>query len=330
MPLYLPVDNPSGKADFQKWTKGVRLSSALKTVRSAKDFFFPKAEGLVNFKMDGKKIEIEDPRADVGDFVIFGVRACDAASFDILDAVYLNMDPVDSYYKNRRDHGTVVTLACTEPAKTCFCSLYGIDAAEPKGDAAAWIADGALYIKANTEKGERLLASVRQLLSERPDGAVSAQQAETRAKAEALPFSHIDLSKFNGKDMLALFNSPLWKKLSESCVGCGTCTYVCPTCMCFDIRDFDDGSGVKRFRCWDSCMYSDFTKMAAANPRLTQTERFRQRFMHKLVYYPMAHDGVKSCVGCGRCLESCPIHMNIVKVIKAFNEQAETQDGGNA
>ena len=91
--------------------------------------------------------------------------------------------------------------------------------------------------------------------------------------------------------------------------------------MCFDVRDFDTGNGIKQVRCWDSCMYSDFTQMAAANPRLTQKERSRQRFMHKLMYYPMAHDGTFSCVGCGRCLESCPINMNIVKVIKAFNEE---------
>ena len=40
--------------------------------------------------------------------------------------------------------------------------------------------------------------------------------------------------------------------------------------------------------------------------------------MHKLVYFPMNNDGVFSCVGCGRCVEKCPIHMNIVKVIKAL------------
>ena len=104
----------------------------------------------------------------------------------------------------------------------------------------------------------------------------------------------------------------------EACIGCGTCTFVCPTCQCYDIRDFNTGHGIQRFRCWDSCMYSDFTKMAHGNPRLTQKERFRQRFMHKLVYYPANNDGLYSCVGCGRCLIKCPISMNIVKVIKTL------------
>lgn len=330
-PLYIPADNGSGKADFRLWEKGLKLTGALKTVRSAKDFFFPKTESLVNFRLDGKKIEIDDPRGEMEDFTVFGVRACDAASFDIVDSVYLRAEPIDTYYKNRREHGTVITLACTEPAQTCFCKLYGIDAAEPAGDVSAWIADGAVYFRANSGKGNALLESdgVRPLLSESDGKAVERQQEETRAKTEKLPFVSLDLSKFDGKNMMRLFNSGLWAGLSSACLGCGTCTYVCPTCMCFDIRDFDTGHGIRRFRCWDSCMYSDFTKMAAANPRLTQKERFRQRFMHKLVYYPMEHGGVKSCVGCGRCLESCPIHMNIVKVIKAFSEEPENGDGGD-
>lgn len=320
--LYIPVDNTSGKANFQKWSEGTKLSSQLKTVRSAKDFFFPKTENLVNYKIDGKSVTVEDPRKDVEDFVVFGVRACDAKSFEIIDNVYLKMTPVDSYYKNRRDHGTVVTLACSEPAQTCFCPTYKIDAANPAGDVSAWLADGTYYFLANTDKGKSLLESVKSILSEADEKAVDAEKKAISEKLEKLPFAHLDLSKFDGKNMMKVFNSKVWDRVSEACLGCGTCTYVCPTCMCFDVRDFDTGNGIKQVRCWDSCMYNDFTQMAAENPRHTQKERSRQRFMHKLVYYPMAHDGLCSCVGCGRCLESCPVNMNIVKVIKAFNEEA--------
>ena len=319
--LFIPVDNTSGKANFQKWKKGAKLSNALKTVRSAKDFFFPKAETLVNYKINGKEISVEDPRKDLEDFVVFGVRACDAKSFEIIDNVYLKMTPVDSYYKNRRDHGTVITLACSEPEKTCFCSTYKIDAANPAGDVSCWLTDDKFFFNANTEKGKKLLDSVLSLLVETDENSVEKAKKEISAKIEKLPFAHLDLSKFKGEDMLKIFNSSVWNRVSESCLGCGTCTYVCPTCMCFDVRDFDTGNGIRQVRCWDSCMYSDFTQMAAENPRHTQKERSRQRFMHKLMYYPMAHDGVFSCVGCGRCLESCPVNMNIVKVIKAFNEE---------
>lgn len=321
-PLYLPVDNNSGKADFAKWQKGTKLSEKLKTTRSAKDFFFPKTEHLVSYEMSGKEVKIVDPRKDVEDFVIFGVRACDARGFTAIDNVYLNMNPVDSYYKNRREHGTVIVLACNEPVKTCFCSTFGIDAslAKPAGDVSCWLADGKYYFEANTDKGKAFVKNAKSALEDADTSAVEACRKDIAEKVEKLPFAHLDLSKFQGKDMLKIFNSKIWDKVSEPCVGCGTCTYVCPTCMCFDVRDFATSNGVRQIRCWDSCMYNDFTQMAAENPRHTQKERSRQRFMHKLMYYPMAHDGMFSCVGCGRCVENCPVNMNIVKVIKAVNE----------
>ena len=328
-PLYLPVDNETGRADFKKWEKGVKLSSNLKTVRSAKDFFFPKTEHMVSYEMKGKEITVNDPRKEIEDFVIFGVRACDAVGFTVIDNVYLNMNPVDSYYKNRRDHGTVITLACNEPAKTCFCSTYGIDASlnadknGSKGDVSAWLSGDKYFFEANTEKGKAFIEKAKAVLKDEDTKAVDSLKKEISDKIEKLPFAHLDLSKFQGKDMLKIFNSKIWEKVSEPCVGCGTCTYVCPTCMCFDVRDFKTNNGIRQIRCWDSCMYNDFTQMAAENPRHTQKERSRQRFMHKLMYYPMAHEGLFSCVGCGRCLESCPVNMNVVKVIKAVQEDDE-------
>ena len=324
-PLYLPVDNNSGKADFQRWEKGTKLSESLKTTRSAKDFFFPKTEHMVSYELNGKEVKVVDPRKEVEDFVIFGVRACDARGFEVIDGVYLNMDPVDSYYKNRRDHGTVIVLACNSPSKTCFCPTFGIDASQdsPSGDVSCWLADGKYYFQANTDKGKKFIENAKSVLADATDAAVEATKKDIKAKVEAQPFAKMDLSKFQGKDMLKIFNSKIWDKVAEPCVGCGTCTYVCPTCMCFDVRDFDTGKGVRQIRCWDSCMHNDFTQMAAENPRHTQKERSRQRFMHKLMYYPMAHEDMFSCTGCGRCVENCPVNMNIVKVIKAVNESGD-------
>ena len=314
--LYIPADH-AGQPEFMRWSEGMAMTDALNTVRSAKDFFFPQTEDLVSFKMEGKSIEIIDPRTETEDFVVFGVRACDVRSFSILDRVFL-VDPVDSYYANRREHGTIVSMACSRPAETCFCHSFGIDAAEPEGDAVCWKTEDALYIRANTEKGEKLLEKLRPIMEEADEAPVKAQQEKTREILGKLPLSSFTTEKFGGDVLLKVFNSEQWKSLSESCLGCGTCTFVCPTCQCYDIRDFKTGSGVKRFRCWDSCMYSDFTLMASGNPRTSQLERFRQRFMHKLVYFPANNDGIYGCVGCGRCLSKCPISMNIVKVAKCL------------
>ncbi len=323
--LYLPVaDDADGKrgASYTKWTPETEYAAdAVNTVRSAKDFFFPQVERMSNFKVEGKKIEIEDIREECEDFVIFGVRACDAASFDILDSVYLS-EPVDSYYQNRREHGIIMTMACNKPSETCFCSVFGIDAARPAGDITCWRDGDAVLLQANTEKGEELLATLS-ILEDAADDAADAAIAAIEAVLEKLPLKNLSTDSFGGDKLMQLFDSKKWADLSEACLGCGTCTFVCPTCQCYDIRDYDTGHGIQRFRCWDSCMYADFTKTAGGQPRPTQLERFRQRFMHKLVYYPSNNEGTFGCVGCGRCMKSCPISMNIVKVMKTLEEDHE-------
>lgn len=318
--LYLPVDTKAG-AKFEKWESGKTLSNALNTVRSAKDFFFPQTENLMDFKVEGKNIEVIDTRSECEDFVIFGVRACDVKSFEILDRVFL-AEPVDTYYKNRREHGIIVSIACTKPIESCFCSTFGIDASEPEGDIVCHKTDSELFLDAKTEKGQTLLDSLNSLTEECGDSVVNAQKELIKERLAKLPLSSLSADAFGDGKTSEFFDAPEWKELSESCLGCGTCTFVCPTCQCYDIKDFNTGHGVKRFRCWDSCMYSDFTKMSAGQPRLTQLERFRQRFMHKLVYYPTNNDGLFSCVGCGRCIAKCPIQMNIVKVMKKLGGRA--------
>ena len=314
--LYLPVDVENGGARYEVWKDGAVLSGALNTRRSAKDFFFPQTEDLVKFKVDGQNIEVIDPRKPSDDFVIFGVRACDAASFNVLDKVFLS-DPVDSYYEERRKHGVIMTLSCTAPEESCFCHSFGIDPTAPGGDVSCWMDDECLYLEAVTEKGSALTEKLSGLLEKSDDKAVKTLNEKTNAIMDKLPLHELRPADFT-KEQLEVFKSPKWAKLSEACLGCGSCTFVCPTCQCYDIKDFDTGHGVVRMRTWDSCMYSEFTRMSAGNPRLTQLERFRQRFMHKLVYFPMNNDGTYGCVGCGRCLRKCPISMNIVKVMKAL------------
>ena len=319
--LYLPTDTAGG-ARFLPYKKGMTLTEETNTVRSPKDFFFPQTENLMDFKVEGKKIEVIDNRSETEDFVIFGVRACDVRSFDILDRVFL-VDPVDTYYKNRREHGTIISMACNAPEETCFCRTFGIDCADPEGDIAAYRCGEDIYFEPKTEKGSALLAKVASCLGEGDVEEVWECKKKIYDIQKKLPLASLTTDGFGGETMMEHFNSEKWAELSEACLGCGTCTFVCPTCQCYDIRDFDTGNGIKRFRCWDSCMYSDFTKMAHGNPRVSQLERFRQRFMHKLVYYPANNDGLYSCVGCGRCLSKCPISMNIVKVMKSLKEDVK-------
>ena len=321
--LYLPVE-VSGQVNFKAWTQDANVSlETLKTVKSPKDAFFPQSENLYTVQREGKKLSIEPQALKEQNFVVFGMKACDIQGVKVLDNVFLS-DPIDSFYAARREHGTIVAMACHEPEESCFCKAFGIDCAEPAADVATWMVEGELYWKALTEKGEALTKAVESLLVE-ADGA-DAEKLEAEKNAihtivEKLPYSNLSLEGWNGDALTEKFNSPVWEELYKPCLACGTCTFVCPTCQCYDIKDYDTGHGVKRYRCWDSCMYSDFTMMAHGNNRTSQLQRFRQRFMHKLVYYPANNNGMYSCVGCGRYVEKCPASLNIVKVIKAFEKQ---------
>ena len=321
--LFIPIKS-AGEVNYAVWGEGKEVSlETLKTVKSPKNAFFPQTENMMKFKTEGKNIEIVDVREKLGEkiderpLVMFGVKACDYKAIEVLDKVFL-AEPVDTYYQMRRESTTIVTLACSKPDESCFCNAFGLDATAPMGDVTTWLDNEYLYWQANTEKGEALTALVKEWLEEGGETEVAAQQETTNAIIEKLPFNNLDLTRFTPENLNELFNAKEWAEMSEACLGCGTCTFVCPTCQCFDIRDIKTNEGVLRYRCWDSCMYSDFTLMAHGNSRTTQMQRFRQRFMHKLVYYPSQNDGLYSCVGCGRCVNKCPQRLNIVKVIKTL------------
>ena len=317
MDLYIPVETTNGNASFKKYQDGMVMSNVLKTDRSPKDLFFPQTQCLMEFKTQGKTIEVIDNRKEAEDFVVFGVRGCDVKSLEVLDRVFL-VEPVDTYYATRREHGIIVSMACNRPDETCFCKTFGVDASSPAGDIVCYKTNDALYLDAKTEKGEKLLSKLDKVTVEDDGKDAQKVQEDIKAIIERLPLANLKADAFGSDLTQKYFDAPEWESLSKSCLGCGTCTFVCPTCQCYDIKDFKTNNGVERFRCWDSCMYSEFTKMSAGQPRLSQLERFRQRFMHKLVYFPTNNDGMFSCVGCGRCVAKCPISMNIVKVMKTL------------
>lgn len=321
--LILPVKKAE-QTNFALWTEDADVDlTTLKTVKSGKDAFFPQSETLYTCVRDGKKLSVEPEALREHPFVVFGMKACDVKGVEVLDKVFLS-DPVDTFYAARREHGTIVAMACHEPEESCFCKVFGTDAADPVADVAVWMIGEELFWKVVTEKGNALTESVKELLQDADaadEEAVSKEKEAIRTIIEKLPYTHLSLEGWDGNATEEKFNSPVWNELYKPCLACGTCTFVCPTCQCYDIKDYDTGHGVKRYRCWDSCMYSDFTLMAGGNNRTTQLQRFRQRFMHKLVYFPANNDGMYSCVGCGRCVEKCPEALNIVKVIKAFEKQ---------
>ena len=158
--LYLPVKN-AGQTNFSAWTEDAEVDlETLKTVKSPKDAFFPQSENLYTVKQEGKKLRVEPEALKSQNFVVFGMKACDLKGVEVLDRVFLS-EPIDTFYAARRDHGTIVALACHEPEESCFCKVFGIDAANPAADVTTWMIEGELYWNALTEKGEALTASCK-------------------------------------------------------------------------------------------------------------------------------------------------------------------------
>ena len=132
--LYVPARNKAGKTDYSRWKEGVEPDlHAYLTAKSLKDIFFPQVENIYNLKTDGTKISLSVTEPSDTLTVALGVRACDARSFQILDKVFLQ-EPVDAYYKKRRERTVLIGLGFSEPEETCFCGTFGIDAADLPSD----------------------------------------------------------------------------------------------------------------------------------------------------------------------------------------------------
>jgi predicted aldo/keto reductase-like oxidoreductase len=56
------------------------------------------------------------------------------------------------------------------------------------------------------------------------------------------------------------------------------------------------------------------------NPRDRKLQRVRQRFMHKLKYYPDKYGKGAQCSGCGRCVRYCPVNIDIREVAERMNQ----------
>ncbi|MDD4278597.1 hypothetical protein GX645_03985 [Candidatus Sumerlaeota bacterium] len=280
---------------------------------SIKTFLFPRHEKLYHYETDELgRITLED--SNFGEFsqLLLGVRPCDAAIVPILNHVF-NWDLKDSFY-NRRAEGTVIiALGCTTCDANCFCTSVG---GAPDGVAGA---DALLFptsdpsvfaVKVVSEKGAHLLAKYCAIGTAAPKAA-----AEVPVRFD-MDTVH-DWLKEN-------FESPFWEEESLSCVGCGACSYTCPTCHCFDIMDEKNGLGAGwRVRNWDYCQGRQFTLHASGhNPRATQGARQRQRLTHKFWAY-RDRFGTVLCTGCGNCIRRCPVGLGVLPFAKKICELAK-------
>ena len=279
-----------------------------------KQVFTPPSETLLRYGYRGDRAAVADTVPAPEPFAVFGVRPCDAYAQQIADAVYLG-DLPDPYYQARREAGLIIAVNCDQAMPECFCaSLNSVLTEAPGSDLLLTPLNGSYLLEALSEKGEALLQQTSEGLAEAGEADL-ARKAEVAVATAAQQTRKVELEGLPDLVRAAYGDEAFWQEHSAACVGCGVCTFLCPTCTCFDVRDDAiSGQGV-RFRCWDTCQFADFSREASGHdPKREQWMRQRNRLSHKF-WYSLDRCGVLSCVGCGRCLRGCAGHTDIVATL---------------
>ena len=294
-----------GVAKFARYGEGVEPDfSMVNTTMPPKDLLFPQTQKMYHYDVDKNGSYRIYEYDESQEQMVFGIRPCDMRSIVCLDEVFLTKGFVDEFYENARNKLLSVCIGCAQAAETCFCESMGVDPQlAPNADIMLQDCGDFFNVIAQTEKGEAELAT----------WAAFTEDGEGQPVDPGLT---LKVSMDGVVDKLEnMYDAPIWDNLSVKCLNCGTCTYVCPTCHCFDISQENRRKDGVRFRCWDSCMFSEYTMMAGGhNPRPEKLERVRNRFMHKLNFFERRY-GMSLCVGCGRCVEKCPVALDITRLI---------------
>ncbi|UCD33113.1 MAG: 4Fe-4S dicluster domain-containing protein [Desulfobacterales bacterium] len=290
----------------------------LKPERSIKEMLFPRTEKLFEYRhMRKGKVQLKENEDFAPKTVLFGVRPCDAASLPIMDEVF-SWDYLDDYYLKRREETCIISMACERCDEFCLCTTLGLSPASENGSDILLLKldENAFYARVITPKGEEICSQAEELFDATSDKAPEGFKGpEIKADLE-------QTSPWLDNN----FENEMWDELGLRCLGCGSCTYVCPTCHCFDIIDEGGLKSGARIKNWDSCGFGLFTLHASGhNPRSTQRRRYRQRIMHKFKYYIDKFE-YTACVGCGRCIKACPVDINLGDILETINSKAAAEN----
>jgi len=296
----------------------VRLEHS-NTVQPPKNFTFPQREVFFTYdQIKGEAPKIAPIHPKPKQRVVFGVRPCDGRGLTRMDRVF-NEQFQDSYYQTRRAGLAYVGLSCNQPTgPNCFCKSVGGSPVSSEGlDVLMTDLGDRYWVSSVTDLGLALLEVGGSIFSE-PAQEDQNQVRATRIAAVSHPQRAVQNTAVVPSVLKESFSSPLWAALAQPCIGCGICTFLCPTCHCFDINDENASSSPlrgSRVRTWDNCQFPDFTMHSSGhNPRGTLASRLRQRVCHKFQYF---HEnfGVLQCTGCGRCISECPVGIDILSVV---------------
>ncbi len=301
-----------------------QVGEGILPLNGVKEFLFVKNEPLFAFENKGKKVKITEVHHYYPETVIFGVRPCDAASIGSLNAVFSsnNVGIEDPFYTRRLENTTIVTYSCTDADASCFCTSVGVAPDSDRGSDLhlTEIPGDKIHVEVKTPAGEEVAKILEPLFQGTGDQAArEAAGKEAHKKLTRIRNSHLIKGWL---DELTNFDDEMWERLGEKCIGCGACTFMCPTCHCFDIVDENRGGKGYRVKFWDACQFDHFTLHASGhNPRDKQYKRYRNRFTCKFKIYQDKFNA-QGCVGCGRCVRDCPVNLDITEYMQEVDLKA--------
>jgi len=301
-----PVRGPCGDVVFSTITApGQVLWDFENPLHPPKQFVLPQTDPLIKIKRSGKRHEVEPVHDDLRR-VLFNVRSCDVKGIAFLTRMHA-AEPADDSYLARANSMTIISLSCTTPCPLGFC-VCSDSGPFLRQDYDVQLTDlGESYLaEVGTDKGEAAVSGAPELFRRAGE--------DDRAQRESC---EIEARKHFGRETCHFASAmrristgratdALWEKMSDWCLECGACNFICPTCYCFSVKDLACDGGWTRCRLWDSCQYAAFTLEASGhNPRENRKERMKRRFFHKVSGQYYLRDQAVGCVGCGRCVKVC-------------------------
>ena len=338
--VFLPLQNKEdGTINFESLdsindNKVVNLKE--KTRKSPKSLFFPPTENLFEFEYlkdiktpDIMEIKLSESGKLIPDEagsrkkIIFGIKPCDVLALKCLDLVFGEGEKKDARYVKRRENTILISIGCNNIFPDCFCTSLGGSPFSFDNSDLGLIdmgADFVIFKSSDKEDIKKLLDKSRKFFEEREINndeeikikkIISDSGEKCSANNESISAGDTEAvmdKKFNEEE--------LWKDITRKCIGCAACTYVCPTCVCFNIGDEQSGMKGERYKCWDFCTNYYYTLEASGhNPRENIYQRYRNKINCKYNYFYKRNKNLY-CVGCGRCVEVCPVGMDIREIVK--------------
>lgn len=283
-----------------------------KTEFSAKTWFMPFQESLSTFRFEnhGWRQEIDYAKTPR---VVAGLHPCDVNALLKLDKVFLKSAYPNPYYQARRRNTLVIGIDCKQPCEDGFCSSVGADIVTHGFDLFFRDIGDRYFVKIGSDRGFNLLNQI--------DSSDITPEDRKRYRKNSITFAaqvkkHVRVD--NLPNMLDIeFESDVWKKWGDKCLGCGCCSMACPTCYCYGVTenismDFKKSDKVRQLY---SCNLIDFAQVAGGhNFRPDRHTRLKYRYYHQHRGFVESF-GEPMCVGCNRCGRACLAGINPVDVI---------------